>query len=67
MSREELECALRVGKNYRLYRVIDVASATPKIFVFENPYTLWEKGLAIIEVRDTSVLLPNPISGITPE
>ncbi len=60
MSREELECALRIGKNYRLYRVTHVAEAAPQIYLFENPYTLWEQGKAIIEPRDTTVYLPDP-------
>ncbi len=60
MSREELDCAQRWGNRYRLYRVIDVASATPQVFVFGNPYILWQQGRAVIEPRDTYVTLPDP-------
>ena len=60
MSREELACAQRAGSHYRLYRVIDVASQAPQVFVFENPFTLWKEGRAHIEPRDTYVILPDP-------
>ena len=60
MSKQELICARRERERYRLYRVIDVASASPEIYAFENPYTLWEEGKAIIEPRDTYVTLPDP-------
>jgi hypothetical protein len=60
MSREELSCAQQAGGRYRLYRVIDVASATPQVFVFENPFSLWKEGRAHIEPRDTYVVLPDP-------
>lgn len=60
MSRAELSCAWREGARYRLYRVVDVASAAPEVYVFENPYTLWKAGRALIEPRDTYVTLPDP-------
>jgi len=60
MSREELACARKYGDRYRLVRVINVASASPQVFVFDNPFTLWEKGRAYIEPRDTYVVLPDP-------
>lgn len=62
MSREELEYALRKKRPYRLYRITNVASASPSIFVYENPYDLWTKGLALIETRDTTIYLPRPLS-----
>jgi hypothetical protein len=60
MSKEELLCARRARDRYRLCRVIDVASASPEVYVFENPYTLWEQEKAYIEPRDTYVTLPDP-------
>jgi hypothetical protein len=61
MSKEELKCAQQYGKRYHLYRVTDVSSATPQVFIFENPYHLWQQGLAVIEPRDTYVILPIPL------
>lgn len=60
MSRQELECAQRAGEQYKLYRVTGVTSAAPQIYVFENPYTLWQKNKAVIELRDTYVMLSDP-------
>ena len=60
MSRDELICARRHRARYRLVRVINVASASPQVFVFDNPFTLWEEGRAHIEPRDTYVVLPDP-------
>jgi hypothetical protein len=60
MSKEELSCARKNGHNYRLHRIIEVASSSPKEFIFENPYELWQQGLALIEPRDTYVILPDP-------
>jgi len=60
MSRQELRCAQRVRDRYRLYRVINVASASPEVYAFKNPYTLWREGRALIEPRDTYVTLPDP-------
>lgn len=60
MSRDELACAQQYGDRYRLYRVVDILSSAPKVYVFGNPYTLWQQGLALIEPRDTYVVLPDP-------
>ena len=60
MSRPELGCARRWGNRYRLYRVTAVASAAPRIYVYGNPYVLWQQGQADIEPRDTYVTLPSP-------
>ena len=60
MSKEELKCAQRHGKYYRLHRIIDLASSSPKEFIFENLFDLWQRGLADIEPKDTYVILPKP-------
>ncbi len=60
MSKEELACAHRYKKRHRLYRVINVASATPQVFIFEDLYKLWDAGQAIIELKDTYVTLADP-------
>ena len=60
MSKEELHCAQQYGTRYQLHRVIDVSSATPVVYIYENPYHLWQRGLAVIEPRDTYVILPDP-------
>ena len=60
MSKDELRCAQRHGDRYQLYRVIDVASAAPQVYVFGNPMTLWKEQRAVIEPRDTYVILPDP-------
>jgi len=62
MSKEELYCAQKYGPRYQLHRVTNVCSPTPSVYVFENPYKLWQEGLAIIEPRDTYVILPSPQS-----
>ena len=64
MSRQQLACARDTGDRYRLYRVVDVTSASPQVYLFENPYTLWQQGKAQIEPRDTYVILPNPLKGM---
>lgn len=60
MSRDELACAQRHGDRYRLYRVIEVLSSSPQVYAFGNPFTLWKQGRALIEPRDTYVVLPDP-------
>jgi len=60
MSKDELQCAWRYKANYRLYRVINIASATPEVYIFENPYKLWNEGKALIEPKDTYITLPDP-------
>lgn len=60
MSREEITCAKRLGEGYRLYRVLDITSASPQVYVFGNPYTLWQEGKALFELRDTTVVLAGP-------
>ena len=60
MSRGELICAQHYLDRYQLYRIIDVASASPQVYVFENPFTLWKEGRSYIEPRDTYVILPDP-------
>ena len=63
MSRNELACAQREGDYYKLYRVIEVHSPVPKVYVFDNPYLMWQKDLVRIEPSDTYVVLPNPTVG----
>lgn len=60
MSLPEIECAQRWGERYRLYRVIEVATEVPSVYVFENPFTLWQERKARIEAHDFIVVLPNP-------
>lgn len=60
MSRQELACAAQYGERYRLYRVVNVASATPQVYIFDNPYTLWKAGKAVVEPRDAFVIFPDP-------
>ncbi len=60
MSRDELLCAERWGDCYRLYRVVDILSSSPRVYVFGNPFLLWQQGRALIEPRDTYVVLPDP-------
>jgi hypothetical protein len=60
MTKSELACAQQCGERYRLYRVINVASAAPQVCIFGNPFTLWKDGRAYIEPRDTYVTLPDP-------
>lgn len=60
MSRQELLCAQRSQQHYRLYRVIHVATASPRVYLFENPYSLWQQGKAFIAPRDTYIILPDP-------
>jgi hypothetical protein len=60
MSRQELLCAQRYQQHYKLYRVIHVATASPHVYLFENPYSLWQQGKAFIAPRDTYVILPDP-------
>jgi hypothetical protein len=42
--------------------VVDVTAAAPQVFVFQNPYLLWQKGEASVELKDTYVVLPTPRS-----
>jgi hypothetical protein len=60
MSRQELLCAQRYQQHYKLYRVIHVATASPHVYLFKNPYSLWQQGKAFIAPRDTYVILPDP-------
>jgi hypothetical protein len=60
MKRSELRCAQKYKERYKLYRVVQVASATPKIFIFENPYLLWQQGKALVEPSEAIFYLPTP-------
>jgi hypothetical protein len=60
MSKSELMCALHYGERYRLYRVINVNTAIPQAYIFNNPYILWQEKKAAIEPKDTYVILSDP-------
>lgn len=60
MSSGELNFADQQGDRYQLHRVIEVATARPRVFVFSNPMTLYRQGKALIDMHDTYVTLPDP-------